>query len=74
VSNETQKPDGAAEAVEAGGTFAERVTRLSDDQLQAVRQTVLSEAEKREQPNYGGMTDQEFRKDVSKRFGFSPKV
>ena len=74
MSNETQKSDDAAEAVEAGGSFAERVTRLSDDQLQAVKQTVLSEAEKREQPPYGAMSNNELRKDVSKRFGYSPKV
>ena len=45
---------------------------LSPEQLEEVKATVNTVAEKRTEPNYGGMSDVEFRDQVSKKFGFSP--
>jgi hypothetical protein len=70
--SETEKQPTAEDAVESGGTFADQVAGLTDDQLKVVKQTVMTEAGKREQPNYAGMSDAEFREQVRKRHGYNP--
>ena len=50
------------QAVETGGTFADQISRLSNDQLQVVKATVDAESGKRKPPDVGSMTDAEFEK------------
>jgi hypothetical protein len=64
--------DVTEQAVETGGTFADQIARLTDEQLQVVKQTVNSEAGKREQPDFGSMSNAEARAEIKKRYGFNP--
>jgi hypothetical protein len=73
MTDETKKPEPTAEeAIETGGTFADQVSRMSTDQLHVVKQTVEAETSKRDEPNYAGMSDNEFREQVRKKHGFNP--
>ena len=59
---------------EEANTFDRWVHGLTDEQFAAVKATVNAVAEQRQQPTYSAMSDNEFREEVSKRFGFSPGV
>ena len=58
---EDQKDDSAT-AIKTGGTFAEQVANLSADQLKTVHSTVKAEVDKRNPPDIGAMSDQEFER------------
>ena len=70
---ETAADETKAEGEKAGG-FDKWVLGLTDEQLAAVKATVNTVAEQRQEPGYGAMSNNELRKDVSKRFGYNPKV
>ena len=62
MSDENEKLEGDVETEKQTGTFAEQVPHLSDEQLKKVHETVTAEVDKRNPPDVGAMSDQEFER------------
>ena len=73
INNEANAEAAVAAAENASG-LDKWLHGLSPGQLAAVQATVNTVAEQRQETGYGAMSNNELRKDVSKRFGYSPKV
>lgn len=54
-----------------GSAVEKWLNGLSDAQLAAVKATVNTVAEQRQEPSYGAMSDNELRATVRKKFGYS---